>query len=180
MCILTFLLKLTILVAVPPHFAKAQPPGGGDRPPRPDGDDARIRIRCNATEQYRGEPELIGQGPNPTPLRGNIGCVDMAAHTLRDTASIPLPDGQDAFNIYGPMEAGFRSTNFGGVCIPEGETVPGGVDTYTAELMLGVICPEQDIQVLDACGGHAVPYHYHERMSCRPCHGSFHAHRDGW
>lgn len=46
--------------------------------------------------------------------------------------------------------------------------VPGGIDTNLAEHMLTYFCRNstQVVSVLDACGGHATPYHYHERMSC--------------
>ena len=51
-------------------------------------------------------------------------------------------------------------------CLGE-NTVPGGVDTNLADHMVEAFCGAgSDIQVLDSCGGHAVPYHYHERMSC--------------
>ena len=82
------------------------------------------------------------------------------------------------------MEAGFTSTVPGMSCLGS-NTVDGGIDTKTAEVRTGVagmialliwspctkemvakFCPGSTITVLDTCGGHAVPYHYHERMSC--------------
>jgi len=44
--------------------------------------------------------------------------------------------------------------------------IPGGVDTNLAEHMVEQFCSDTTVQVLDSCGGHAIPYHYHERMSC--------------
>jgi hypothetical protein len=32
--------------------------------------------------------------------------------------------------------------------------------------MMSTVCGTTTIQVLDYCGGHAFPYHYHERLSC--------------
>jgi len=68
----------------------------------------------------------------------------------------------DANNIYGPMEAGFTSSNF--ACLGS-EEVSGGHDTKLAEYMAEHIC-QQGVTVLDTCGGHANPYHYHERLDC--------------
>ena len=44
----------------------------------------------------------------------------------------------------------------------------GGHDTKLAEEMVLAIssCEGETITVLDDCGGHANPYHYHERMEC--------------
>lgn len=66
------------------------------------------------------------------------------------------------------LQAGFSAdqtkTLFG--CIP-GITVAGGLDTLTAEQIVTKTCNlPASTTVLDACGGHANPYHYHERMTC--------------
>lgn len=45
-------------------------------------------------------------------------------------------------------------------------TIPGGIDTDLAQHMVEHLCPGTAKRILDSCGGHAVPYHYHERMSC--------------
>ena len=49
-------------------------------------------------------------------------------------------------------------------CNP-GISVAGGLDTLTAEQIVQKIC-NVDKSLLDECGGHALPYHYHERMQC--------------
>ena len=105
-------------------------------------------------------------GPHAAPLRGTIGTVDN-----------PIQD--DRTLIYGPFEAGFSAAQteqfFG--CDP-GVTIAAGLDTLTAEQMVQHACNlPAIITVLDECGGHANPYHYHERSECvltvhmcvRPC-----------
>jgi len=104
-------------------------------------------------------------GPAAAPLRGSVGCVDQEAYVLRDLTTDPVNRDQDAFNIYGPMEAGFQSSVPGMSCLGD-TTVPAGIDTLLAENVVKNVCSDDTIEVLDACGGHAVPYHYHERMSC--------------
>ena len=44
--------------------------------------------------------------------------------------------------------------------------LPGGVDTQTAEAVMANVCSVTDLGLLDYCGGHANPYHYHQSMSC--------------
>ena len=68
----------------------------------------------------------------------------------------------------GPFEAGFTAAQtqqfFG--CNP-GVVIQSGIDTLTAEQMVQYQCNlPSTTTVLDACGGHAIPYHYHERMTC--------------
>jgi len=119
-------------------------------------------IQCSATEQYYGNPS---NRPGPAPLRGPIGCVDLDAISLRDPDMDPILDNQDALNIFGPMENGFSADQPGARCL--GNTVvPGGIDTNLAEHMMDYVCTDETFTILDTCGGHAVPYHYHERMSC--------------
>jgi hypothetical protein len=93
--------------------------------------------------------------PRAAPLRGKIGTVDK-------------PIASDRTQIYGPFEAGFTAAQtqqfFG--CNP-GVAIQGGIDTLTAEQMVQYQCNiPSTTTVLDACGGHAIPYHYHERMTC--------------
>jgi len=61
------------------------------------------------------------------------------------------------------MEAGFSSRQW--ECLGE-RTIPGGIDTLVAEYMLHYACQRDDLIIMDFCGGHATPYHYHERMDC--------------
>eukprot|EP01063_Lacrimia_lanifica_P039465 TRINITY_DN8679_c0_g1_i1.p1 TRINITY_DN8679_c0_g1~~TRINITY_DN8679_c0_g1_i1.p1 ORF type:complete len:385 (+),score=75.05 TRINITY_DN8679_c0_g1_i1:67-1221(+) len=110
------------------------------------------------TDQYRGK------GPVAAPLRGNVGCVDLGPLATREEATA---GGQTvaANNIYGPMEAGFTSAQPGASCLGSYE-LPGGVDTNLAEGVMQVVCDGSMRALLDYCGGHAVPFHYHERASC--------------
>lgn len=105
---------------------------------------------------HTGDPALVGTA---APLRGNIGCVDEFPLSTR-----PIDGrGQAANNIYGPMEAGFTSQQWS--CLGE-RTIPGGIDTLLAENMLHFMCDDDSLEILDFCGGHATPYHYHEHMDC--------------
>lgn len=119
-------------------------------------------IACSATVQYTGTPS---ETPAAAPLRGNVGCVDIEVQAMRDTVANPIRNNQDAANIYGPMEAGFTSAVPNMACLGD-NVISGGIDTNLAEHMVEFFCPGTDIQVLDVCGGHAMPYHYHERMTC--------------
>lgn len=119
-------------------------------------------ITCPTDGQYEGTPSEVAAA---APLRGSIGCVDAGADALRDREEYPVKDDQDAFNIYGPMEAGFTSATPQMSCLGN-NVVPSGLDTNLAEHVVAYFCGSAEIQVLDGCGGHAVPYHYHERMNC--------------
>merc|ERR1719440_147017 len=46
------------------------------------------------------------------------------------------------------------------------QELPGGVDTQLADMAIQYMCNGKAGDVLDYCGGHAVPYHYHEKMDC--------------
>jgi hypothetical protein len=91
------------------------------------------------------------------PTRGIAGCIDQTPLGLR-----PTVNGIDANNIYGPLEAGFTRNQI--PCLGD-NSIPGGVDTLVAELMIEHICGTE-FTIMDFCGGHANPYHYHERMNC--------------
>ena len=107
-------------------------------------------------------------------LGGAIGCVDQGPLATR-------PKGRagrnvlDASNIYGPMEAGFSKAQPGASCLAAGNglgdfELPGGVDTNIAEAIMVKACTDRGNgemgALLDYCGGHANPFHYHERMNC--------------
>jgi hypothetical protein len=66
--------------------------------------------------------------------------------------------------IYGPFEAGFSSSNPGVSCLGNNK-VDGGVDTAVADAIISHLC-KKSISVLDYCGGHATPFHYHQSMHC--------------
>jgi arylsulfatase A-like enzyme len=124
-------------------------------------------VAYTGTDAYKG-------GGKAAPLRGAVGCVDQAPLAKR-------PKGRagnnvlDASNIYGPMEAGFSKAQPGARCLGAGNglpdfELPGGVDTNVAEAVMVKACEERGIgqmgALLDYCGGHASPFHYHERMNC--------------
>jgi hypothetical protein len=44
-------------------------------------------------------------------------------------------------------------------------SVVGGIDTYTAELMIRNMCSDNSISLLDTCGDHASPRHFHEMLT---------------
>lgn len=140
----------------------AQRPNGGGRP----GGGGRGRTQCPTETQFTGilPYNITSSKPMATPLRGNIGCIDLPVLATRPTVLIRGQD-RDAQNIYGPFEAGFTSSNPGMSCLGD-HIILGGVDTNLAEHMVEHLCPGTTVQILDSCGGHAMPYHYHERMSC--------------
>lgn len=188
----------------------------------------RSRITCSATEDLVGTPS---NQPRAAPLRGSVGCIDVAAQAKRDVGEFPIVQGQAAVNVYGPMEAGFTQngtfmfsrkqedpmfatatagangfdtmrmflatgavanafltlalmahgvlsdtcvgffSHYPSLLVPGmrclgQNVVPGGIDTNLAEHMVEYFCNGQEISALDGCGGHAMPYHYHERMQC--------------
>jgi hypothetical protein len=114
---------------------------------------------CPTAGNFNGSASYIGKNPSAAPLRGNVACVDASGLAIR-----PIAGGQDATNVYGPMEAGFTRQQWS--CLGNDE-VSGGIDTMLAEAIIEYKC-NGDIggTVLDFCGGHARPYHYHEKMSC--------------
>lgn len=119
---------------------------------------------CRASISVSGSCDVCpGQGqPAAAPLRGPVGIVDG-----RD----------DKYHIYGPMEAGFSwvrlQQSFGcgelesapGGALLAAQGIAAGIDTRTAGDMIKYLC-ETDASLLDGCGGHGNPYHYHEDMSC--------------
>ena len=80
-------------------------------------------------------------------------------------------NANDGQLVYGPMEAGFSADqttqNFG---CTNGLTLLGGIDTLMAERMVHAQAAQgfcnADVSILNDCGGHARPFHYHERLSC--------------
>lgn len=130
----------------------------------------KVTRECNLIEdgQFEGHPDFLGRnGPQAAPLRGNVACVDLEplmGRPTNDSEPGGRPGSRDANNIYGPMEAGFSSRQW--ECLGD-RLIPGGIDTLLAEKMLEHMCGgPQSRNILDYCGGHASPYHYHERMSC--------------
>ena len=131
-------------------------------PPRP------MSVTCptNLTgASYAGAAAYIGKGPKAAPSRGNVGCVDVGPLATRATATVG-GNAVSAVNIFGPMEAGFSSSQPGASCLGT-NVVAGGIDTNLAEAIITHLCkPAVFGAILDYCGGHASTYHYHERMAC--------------
>lgn len=91
-------------------------------------------------------------GPTATGIRGAVGYTRYGV------------------NIYGPMEAGFGG-NFPKPCMDDTGMCMGGTDVPTCEASLEDICAASNSTVsyylmLDSCGGHAMPYHYHGDAVC--------------
>ena len=101
-----------------------------------------------------------------SPLRGVVACVDKEALTMRPTA-IVRGQAVAASSIFGAFEAGFDASSPGLDCL-QNETVPGGIDTHAAHniIMNSESCKGKDVTLFGYCGGHAIPFHYHESMSC--------------
>ena len=131
-------------------------PGGG-----------KVKITCPVVggTPYTGSADYVGKNPTAAPLRGAVGCLDLGVLATRPKAG---NKNIDANNLYGPMEAGFSSAQPGASCLQTFE-LPGGVDTNVAESVMNTVCKANTgevMQLLDYCGGHASPFHYHERMNC--------------
>jgi hypothetical protein len=123
-------------------------------------------FECPTEVQFKGIAPYNQGGRVAAPLRGNIGCVDLDVLAKRPTANVGNQGKQTAQNVYGPFEAGFSSDNPGMACLGDAE-IEGGVDTNLAEKLAMHICGNAfQTSILDYCGGHAIPYHYHERLRC--------------
>uniref|UniRef100_A0A7S2RQQ2 YHYH domain-containing protein n=1 Tax=Mucochytrium quahogii TaxID=96639 RepID=A0A7S2RQQ2_9STRA len=120
-------------------------------------------ITCPDSGNYTGDSNYIGKGPMAAPLRGAVACVD---NPITVTAAGRT---QVAALIYGPMENGFTTDQLRMffLCTAD-EGIQGGIDTGLAEEIAEYVCnqTEDELSILDSCGGHALPYHYHEKMTC--------------
>ena len=86
-----------------------------------------------------------------------------AAAPLRGPVGFSISGG---VNIYGPLEAGFSA---GQACTRGYGSCPAGVDLPACEAELETECGTRNVNygmLLDTCGGHASPYHYHEDLAC--------------
>ena len=124
-------------------------------------------ITCVEGQQAAGDSSKINTG---TALLGAIGCTDPDAVAYRRTLpeSVAGPtvsggttDGLATVNIYGPFEAGFSNAQPGMGCLGS-NTVDGGIDTSTAELLIQYLCSDATLKIIDTCGDHANPRHFHE------------------
>lgn len=94
-------------------------------------------------------------------------------HAIKLIGPIGLTLGQTL--IFGPFETDMQKHDsiFAELgCSNPNASVPGGIDTHTAEQHIAEVCgidlPQSDpwVGLLDECGGHRDQYHYHERASC--------------
>jgi len=93
------------------------------------------------------------KGPSSAPLRGPVG------YTIQGV------------NIFGPEEDGFGTGMNPKPCSDGSGTCPGGMDVPTCESSLDYTCGKTGslpihALMLDTCGGHAMPYHYHNDDAC--------------
>ena len=153
--LLVVLQHASVVTAQPP--AKAGGGGAGD-------------ITCTEGQQATGDPSKIGTG---TALLGAIACTDPGAVAYRRTLpeSVAGPtvsggttDGLATVNIYGPFEAGFTNAQPGMSCLGT-NAVAGGIDTSTAELVIQHFCSDATLKIIDTCGDHANPRHFHEYLT---------------
>ena len=135
------------------------------QPPKPGGD-----ITCTEGQQATGDSSKIGTG---TALLGAIACTDPGAvayrRTLPESVAGPIDsggttDGLATVNIYGPFEAGFTNAQPGMSCLGT-NAVAGGIDTSTAELVIQHLCSDATLKIIDTCGDHASPRHFHEYLT---------------
>ena len=141
----------------------AQPPGGGGRPPGGGGGGGNSL--CPDVGVFAGSEEYMdvagsgsGNHKRTAPALGNIGCVDNPGNTTNERGDF-IEIGKDIFGLF---EGGFRSDQF--PCDTT-DSVPGGLDTETAQSIINKACGRTDFQLLNPCGGHAY-FHYHEKMGC--------------
>lgn len=117
------------------------------------------------TTPFLGQPSCVNATKPHQWGRGLVGCVDPPVLIQRPTVLVGDAD-RSANNIYGPTEAGFTQANPKMKCLGSENTIPGGLDIPTAVLIARKLCGDETMDILDSCGGHAVPYHYHKSMSC--------------
>ena len=151
-----FLSALLIVVSAT-HGGRHNGPGGGGG--------GGSTVSCPESGGFEGSSTYVGIGPSAAPLRGTVACVD---HPIEVTTN----GGQTSIGtlIYGPFEAGFSNDQLQRLfqCTNLDAQIEGGFDTLLAERMVEYQCSfeEGTANVLNPCGGHANPFHYHERMTC--------------
>lgn len=150
----------------PACTCRSGPPGGGGAPSGNgggggNGGGSSGSVSCSEGAQFAGDTALAGTAGA---LLGALACVDPSAVTYRGTlaASIAGTD-RSTVNIYGPFENGFTDGVPGMSCLGT-NVVVGGIDTYTAEQMVRHLCDDQSMLLLDTCGDHANPRHFHELL----------------
>ena len=113
----------------------------------PDHGGRRGRQTPTCTEQTIPDPSFRTL-PMGAPLLGSVGAA--------------LTSG---VYLFGPFEAGFALNQ---ICA--GGSCQGGVDVMRCEQKMACECgiSPSDVGIIDSCGGHANPYHYHKDMTCLP------------
>jgi len=85
--------------------------------------------------------------------------------SIRGAIGTTVTTGDNAGQIYGPFDAGFQA-GFIRDC-PGHPAIDAGTDTKLAVDFLRSICPDvPQNPILNDCGGHAQPFHYHEFLTC--------------
>ena len=113
----------------------------------PDHGGRRGRQTPTCQQQTIPDPSFVAT-PAGAPLLGRVGMA--------------ITSGT---NMFGPFEAGFQLNQ---VC--QGGSCEGGVDVKLCEQKMAYECgiSPSEVGIIDSCGGHANPYHYHEDMTCLP------------
>ena len=119
-----------------------------------------------------GPPPTGCCGPCPGTVCGGGGGIDYSVPGLklaprRGTTG----DTNDGNVVFGPFENGFsavQTSQFFGCT--NNLVLAGGIDTHEAEQMVHAqaalgLCSVGN-SILNDCGGHANPFHYHERFTC--------------
>ena len=104
--------------------------------------------------------------PAPSP-----SCIEQSFPTTTSTPSAAGLLGRvgmtlsGGVNIYGPFDAGFV---LGQACNNSKGECDAGSDVETCQAQLQYQCGTglRQIMMPDACGGHAMPYHFHTRLAC--------------
>ena len=103
---------------------------------------------ASCVQQTFPAPAYTGTGPFAAPLRGPV------AYSLYGVY------------IYGPFEAGFA---LGQACTNGKGSCDAGLDVNVCGKKLEYDCGSASLSrgmLMDSCGGHAGPYHYHTELKC--------------
>eukprot|EP00035_Acanthoeca_spectabilis_P007245 m.134300 g.134300 ORF g.134300 m.134300 type:complete len:1419 (+) comp13861_c0_seq2:60-4316(+) len=136
---------------------------------------ASARIAMNRIAIVIGVVFVSGIRAQPGGMGGgDVVVVDYSVPGLKTAPTRgQVGTARDGELIYGPFEAGFSQdqltrigSRLGSTCLDPNYAAPGGIDTMAAEETIEYHCNWTSVDLLDLCGGHAVPYHYHERLTC--------------
>ena len=118
-------------------------------------------VTCPDEGGFTGDSGYTSGFPKAAPLRNNVACIDNTFNVQSRQGTVI------AKNVYGPLEAGFTTSQMSTLfnCNSATQDIPGGLDTKLAEEIAEFQC-NKPIEVLSDCGGHSNPYHFHERFTC--------------